>query len=217
MPSVRKDTLFNTIGGALGQARAVPTAGSGDNVGHAFSSYGFAVLNPYTRGRTGREVPRHVFIASATYILSPDRVYRASTFQRIMRTGATRSRTPSGQIRLLRVARYGVSVNVAVCVMPLAVAQMVTLVLAATVPGCIVKVPESVPAATTMVAGTGATLGSELDRVTTTLRGAALPSSVTVPTTAHPPAVELGATVTDCTPMGRTTSRRAGFGRSPSR
>jgi hypothetical protein len=84
-----------------------------------------------------------------------------------------------------------VTINVAVCVAPPLAAVIVTVVLVVTVDVLIVKVAVLCPASTVTDAGTGATLGALLVKVTVVLLTAG-PSRVTVPVDGLPPASEVG-------------------------
>lgn len=89
------------------------------------------------------------------------------------------------------------SVSVAVCDEPFAVAVMVIIVIAVT--ACVVISNDAcmAPLGNASVAGTCAMDGLLLDSVTTTLAAATGISSVTVPTTGLPLVAVLGANVSD--------------------
>lgn len=96
------------------------------------------------------------------------------------------------------------TVSVALFVVPLAVAVMVTLVVAVTGLVVTVKVLLVVPAGIEMLDGTVATAVLLLVRVTVMLLGPAARSSVTVPVEFWPPVTVVGLSVSDAMPMRLT-------------
>ena len=98
------------------------------------------------------------------------------------------------------------TVSVAVLVVPLAVAVMVTVVVDETMLVVTVNVLVFVPAGMTTLEGTEAADGLLLVSVTVMLPGAAARSNVMVPVELWPPVTVLGLSVREVRPMRRTVT-----------